>query len=68
MHILVFTCRVLVKMSNLEAENKIQDSEPEVDSNNEHAFVKPEVSALTEKSVNKLSEQNVLFCHNFLTS
>lgn len=38
-------------MSNLEAENKVQDSEPEVDSNNEHAFVEPEVSVLAEKLV-----------------
>lgn len=38
-------------MSNLEAENKVQDSESEVDSNNEHAFVKPEVSVLAEELV-----------------
>lgn len=44
-------------MSNIEAENKVQDSEPEADSNNEHAFVKPEVSVLAEKLVNNRSKQ-----------
>lgn len=55
-------------MSNLEAENKVQDSEPEADSNNEHAFVKPEVSVLAEKLVNNRSKQYITmaFCHKFL--
>lgn len=54
-------------MSNLEAENKVQDSEPEVDSNNEHAFVKPEVSVLAEKLLKYLSIQlYIVFCHKCL--
>lgn len=54
-------------MSNLEAENKVQDSEPEVDSNNEHAFVKPEVSVLAEELVKYLSIQlYIVFCHKCL--
>lgn len=37
-------------MSNLEAENQVglQDGQPEVDSNPEHAFVKPEVGTLCD--------------------